>query len=136
MINLNKSGVSFFEIGGELIELESDFRYGTGDISAKKRKQHRATARDVKSIGKSIDKISKEAQGMHAWGPAEQFGYGFGFGVGVIFAVWTLPVTQADGPWIGPADAAWAAASLRFMHKSVRTGGQIGRSVDDAMGWE
>jgi len=136
MINLNKSGVSVFEIGGELIELEADYRYGSGDISAKKRKQSRALAKDVKSIGKSLGQFSKDKEGMHAWGPAESIGFGIGVWVGIGFAIATLPVTQADSPLIGPADAAWLAGSLRFMHKSTSTGRQIGGYVDEQMGWD
>jgi len=135
-MHINATQKSFFEIGGELIELESDFRYATGDISAKKRKQHRALAKDVRSIGKSIKGISKEAEGLDAWGPAEQFGFGFGIGIGVVFAVVTLPATQLDSPMIGPADAAWFAATLRFMHKSARTGRHVGAYVDEQMGWD
>jgi len=136
MINLNKSGVSFFEIGGDLIELESEYRYGSGNISAKKRKQQRATARDVKSIGKDLSKISKQVDNIHVWGPAESIGFGIGVWVGIGFAIATLPVTQADSPLIGPADAAWLAASLRFMNKSTSTGRNIGGYVDEQMGWD
>ena len=127
--------VSYFEIGGELIELHADMQYGNGDITAKKRKQQRASARDVKSIGKSVDKMQK-SQPKDGWGPAESIGYGLGLAAGIQFAVVTFPVVAADGPIIGPADLAWFAASIRFMQKSTSIGQKIGQVVDDQMGWE
>jgi len=136
MMYINSPGKSFFEIGGELIELEADYRYATGQSNASKRKQQRATARDVKSIGKDLGKISKQVDNVHTWGPAESIGFGIGVWVGVSFAVASFPVTQADSPLIGPADAAWLAASLRFMKKSTTTGRQIGSYVDEQMGWD
>lgn len=136
MMLIQSPGKSFFEIGGELIELQSDYRYATGDISAKKRKQHRATARDVKSTGKDLRKISKQVDNIHTWGPAESIGFGIGVWIGIGFAIATFPVTQADSPLIGPADAAWLAGVLRFMNKSTSTGRDIGGYVDDKMGWD
>lgn len=127
---------TYFEIGGELIELEADYSYGTGRTSAKRRKQQRAVAKDVKSIGKSASKIAKTSEGIETWGPAEQFGYGYGLGVGVIFMVATAPVVLADSPLIGPADLAWFAASMRMMDKATNVGRSVGAFVDDLFGFE
>ena len=126
---------SYFEIGGELIELHADMQYGNGNITAKKRKQQRASARDVKSIGKDIKKMEKQAASKDTWGPAEEFGIGFGLGVGVIYSVATLPVVVADGP-LPIFDLAWAASSFRVTQRSMEVGGKIGSAVDDLMGWE
>ena len=102
--------ITYFEIGGELIELKADYQIGQGQISASKRKQQRAIAKDVKSIGKSVDKMSKKTTSDDGWGPAEKIGYGVGLAAGVAFAVATFPVVVADSPMIGPADLAWISA--------------------------
>ena len=126
--------VSYFEIGGELIELHADMQYGSGNITAKKRKQQRASARDVKSIGKDVKKMEKQIASKDTWGPAEEFGIGFGLGVGVIYSVATLPVVVADGP-LPIFDLAWAASSFRVTQRSMEVGGKVGSAVDDLMGW-
>jgi len=130
------TSVTFFEIGGELIELNADYEYATGQTSATKRKQQRSIAKDVRSIGKSVDKMSKKTTSDDGWGPAEKIGYGVGMVVGVAFAVGTFPVVMADSPMIGPADLAWFAASARFMDKSTTIGKKSGEFVDDKMGWD
>ena len=127
---------SFFEIGGELIELEADYRYGIGQSSAKRRKQQRAIAKDVRSIGKTADKMASKTTSKGGWGPAESVGYALGIAAGVTFAVSTFPVVVADSPMIGPADLAWFAASARFMDKSTTIGKKSGQYVDDKMGWD
>ena len=126
---------TYFEIGGELIELHADMQYGSGGITAKKRKQQRATARDVKSIGKDVKKLEKTVSSSDSWGPAEEFGIGFGLGVGIAYSVATLPVAAVDGP-LPVLDLAWFAASVRFTQKSINTFGSLGAAVDDKMGWE
>jgi len=130
------TSVTFFEIGGELIELNADYEFATGQTSAKKRKQHRAIAKDVKSIGKSVDKMSKKTTSDDGWGPAEKIGYGVGLVAGVAFAVGTFPVVVADSPMIGPADLAWFAASARMMERTSTLGQKSGQYVDDKMGWD
>ena len=126
---------TFFEIGGELIELHADYQYGTGQTSAKKRKQQRAISRNVKSIGKDVEKMSTSSS-SNGWGPAEKIGYGLGIAAGATFAIATFPVVVADSPMIGPADLAWFAASTRMMQKTTTIGRKTGEFVDDKMGWE
>ena len=89
---------SFFEIGGELIEIKSDYDYGVGNISATKRKQQKNIVKDMKSVGKTMDKMTKTASSDDTWGPAESVGYGIGLVAGVAFGVATFPLTQADSP--------------------------------------
>ena len=101
---------TYFEIGGELIELHADMQYGSGNTTAKKRKQQRASARDVKSIGKDIKKMEKTVSSKDSWGPAEEFGFGFGLGVGIAYSAATFPVVVADGP-LPIADFAWLCGS-------------------------
>ncbi len=131
------TSVTFFEIGGDLIELNADYEYATGQISATKRKQQRAIAKDVKSIGKSVDKMSKKSTTSDdGWGPAEKIGYGVGLAAGIAFAVATFPVVVADSPMIGPADLAWFAASARMIDRTTTLGQKSGEYVDDKMGWD
>ena len=126
---------SFFEIGGELIELEAEYDYGT-HVQPQRRKQQRALAREVKQAGKSIDKMAKTAKQQDTWGPAETIGYGIGLGAGVIYATATFPVVLADSPLIGPADLLWFASSIKFMQKSTSIGKKMGEEVDQTMGWD
>jgi len=128
------TATSFFEIGGELIELQSDYQYQTGQIDIKKRKQQQEISRHVKSIGKDVEKMSTSSS-SNGWGPAEKVGYGLGVAAGATFAIATFPVVVADSPMIGPADLAWFAASTRFMQKSTTLGRKSGEFVDDKMGW-
>ena len=130
------TSVTFFEIGGELIELNADYEYATGQTSAKKRKQQRAIAKDVKSIGKSVDKMSKKTTSDDGWGPAEKIGYGVGLAAGVVFAVATFPVVVADSPMIGPADLAWFVASARMIDRTTTLGQKSGAYVDEKMDWD
>ena len=125
---------NFFEIGGELIELHSDYQFETGQTDVKTRRQQKAVARDVKSIGKSVEKMEKSSS--DGWGPAEKVGYGLGVAAGATFAIATFPVVVADSPMIGPADLAWFAASTRFMQKSTTLGRKSGEFVDEKMGWD
>jgi len=126
---------SYFEIGGDLVELHSDYQYSTGQTSIKKRKQQRAVARNIKSIGKDVEKMSTSSS-SNGWGPAEKVGYGLGIAAGTAFAITTFPVVVADSPMIGPADLAWFAAATRFMQKTTTAGRRAGEFVDDKMGWE
>lgn len=127
---------TFFEIGGELIELKADYDYGAGNISATRRKQQKTIVKNMKSVGKSMDKMQKTASSDDGWGPAESIGYGLGLAAGIAFGIATFPITQADTPLIGPADLAWFAGAARFMDKSTNIGRRTGEYVDDQMGWD
>ena len=122
---------SFFEIGGELIELEADQISGVYQAPIR-RKQQRATARYA---GKVVDIMAKTATEDDTWGPAETFGYGIGLGAGVVYATLTFPLVLADSPLIGPADLLWFASSIKFMQKSTSIGKKMGEEVDQTMGW-
>ena len=125
---------SFFEIGGELIELEAEYTYGRNP-QPKRRTQQLAGARVVKQEGKTMDRMVETAKEDDTWGPAEIIGYGIGLGAGVIYATATFPVVLADSPLIGPADLLWFASSIKFMTKSTAIGKKMGEEVDQTMGW-
>jgi len=125
---------SFFEIGGELIELEADYNYGVNQPPIR-RKQQRAIARSAAKAPQG-DSMAKTARKNDTWGPAETLGYGIGLGAGVIYATATFPVVLADSPLIGPADVLWFASSIKFMSKSTAIGKKMGEEVDQTMGWD
>ena len=123
---------SFFEIGGELIELEAGYTYGRNP-DPKRRTQQRAVARGKKAV-EAVDRMAKTAKQDDTWGPAETIGYGIGFAAGVIYSTVTFPVVMADSPMIGPADLLWFASSIKFMSKSTAIGKKIGSEIDQSMG--
>ena len=123
------SGVSYFEIGGELIELKADYDYATGKSTAKERNIQRKMAKDVRTFQKVPKMVLPESkdEGM---GTYETIGHYAGLGAGVAFGVATFPVTQADTPLIGPADLAWFAATIRFTQKAQMIGRTAGSWLD------
>lgn len=123
------SGLSYFEIGGELIELKADYDYATGEISGKQRKEQRAYAKDVRKMG-DIPQVVSAKRKDEGMGTGETIGHYAGLGAGVVFAVATFPVTQLDSPLIGPADLAWAGATIRFTQRAQHVGRSIGSQFD------
>jgi len=123
---------SFFEIGGELIELEAEYIHGRKS-NPKRRTQHSKTS--GRRMVKAVDSMAKTAKEDDTWGPAQIIGYGIGLGAGVIYSTVTFPVVMADSPMIGPADLLWFASSIKFMSKSTAIGKKIGSEVDQSMGW-
>jgi len=123
------SAVSFFEIGGELIELKADYDYATGRSTASDRNVQRKMAKDVRHITKIPEVLSakRKDSGM---GTYETVGHYAGLGAGVVFGVVTFPVTQLDTPLIGPADLAWFAATIKFTQKAQYVGRTLGSQLD------
>ena len=122
------SGVSYFEIGGELIELKADYDYATGRSSAQDRNIQRKMAKDVRQIKKVPDMVSPTEKSE--MGTFETLGHYGGLVAGVAFGVATFPVTQADSPLIGPADLAWFGATIRMTSKFQTAGRSVGRWLD------
>jgi hypothetical protein len=123
------SGVSYFEIGGELIELKAEYDYATGRSSATERNIQRKMAKDVREIKKVPKMVFPDPSGEEM-GTYETIGNAVGLVAGVYFGVVTFPVTQADSPLIGPADLAWFGATIRFTQKAQAGGRLIGRRFD------
>jgi len=122
------SGVSYFEIGGQLIELKADYDYATGKSTAQERNVQRKMAKDVlqlKKLPAMVSPVKKSEMGT-----GETIGHYLGLGAGVAFGVATFPVTQADTPLIGPADLAWFAATIKFTQKAQYAGRTVGSWLD------
>jgi hypothetical protein len=123
------TGVSYFEIAGELIELKADIDYATSKSTASERTVQRKMAKDVRIIGKVPKMVFPDPSGEEM-GTYETIGNAVGLVAGVYFGVVTFPVTQVDSPLIGPADLAWFGATIRFTQKAQAGGRLIGRQFD------
>ena len=119
------TGASYFEIGGQVIELKADYDYATGKSTAQQRNVQRKMAKDVRIIEEVPGLISEDGMGTF-----ETVGHYVGLGAGVMFGVATFPVTQADSPLIGPADLAWFGATVRFTQKAQTIGRTVGSWAD------
>jgi len=122
------TGSSYFEIGGQVIELKADYDYATGKSTAQQRNIQRKMAKDVRVISKVPGVVSPGTKSE--MGTYEKMGHYAGLGAGVLFGVATFPVTQADSPLIGPADFAWFSATLKFTQKSQTVGRTVGSWLD------
>ena len=122
------TGASYFEIGGQVIELKADYDYATGKSTAQQRNIQRRMAKDVRVISKVPEVISSRTSTK--MGTFETIGRYTGLGAGVLFGVATFPVTQADSPLIGPADFAWFSATIKFTQKAQAVGQTVGSWLD------
>jgi len=119
------TGASYFEIGGQVIELKADYDYATGKSTAQQRNVQRKMAKDVGIIEEVPGFMSDDGMGTF-----ETIGRYAGLGAGVLFGVATFPVTQADSPLIGPADFAWFSATVKFTQKAQYLGQTVGSWID------
>ena len=119
---------SYFEIGGQVIELKADYDYATGKSTAQQRNVQRKMAKDVRQIKKVPEMVLSDKKSE--MGTYETVGHYLGLGAGVAFGVVTFPVTQADTPLIGPADFAWFAATIKFTQKAQTIGRTVGSWAD------
>lgn len=119
------TGASYFEIGGQVIELKADYDYATGRTSASERNVQRKMAKDIRIMEEVPAAVSSGGMGTF-----EKVGHYVGLGAGVMFGVATFPVTQADSPLIGPADFAWFAATIKFTQKAQTVGRTAGSWID------
>lgn len=122
------TGSSYFEIGGQVIELKADYDYATGKSTAQERNVQRKMAKDVRQIKKVPGIIAPRKKSK--MGTFETIGHYTGLGAGVAFGVATFPVTQADTPLIGPADLAWFGATIKFTQKAQMIGRTAGSWLD------
>lgn len=121
--------VTYFEIGGKLVELEETFQDMTGLGS-------RRTASSVEAIQEvlhTLDIIEPSIENLLSsnievsW---EDIGRFSGAGVGVAAAISTSPLTLVDGV-LPIADAAWWVANATFTKRSMATGARIGLFLDE-----
>jgi hypothetical protein len=119
------TGASYFEMGGQVIELKADYDHATGRTSASERNVQRKMAKDIRIIEEVPAAVTSGGMGTF-----EKIGHYTGLGAGVMFGVATFPVTQADSPLIGPADFAWFSATIKFTQKAQYTGRTVGKWLD------
>ncbi|AXH78518.1 MAG: hypothetical protein [Circular genetic element sp.] len=122
------TGASYFEIGGQVIELKADYDHATGKSTAQQRNVQRKMAKDISTVEKVPFMVTSDSNG--SMGTFETIGRYAGLGAGVLFGVATFPVTQADSPLIGPADFAWFAATVKFTQKAQYVGQSVGSWID------
>jgi hypothetical protein len=126
---------SFFEIGGKIFELENTLAASPlGNRSAKDAKERQQIIEAVTGLGRDVQKArnasAKTTEGSTFF---HDVGSVVGFGVGMAIAVLTLPVTQADSPWPGPADYLWVTRNYQTTKRSVHEFGEIGAYLDETL---
>ena len=125
---------SFFEIGGEIVELDNDYRFMTGQRTAKEHKSRKSMIKPVTKLADHMVRTgseSSEAANENKFG-FEEAGTLVGIWFGLVVAAATLPVTVIDGP-LPFMDAAWVVGSARFTYKASQVGGRIGEQIDELL---
>ncbi len=120
--------ISYFEIGGDIVELKADYDYGSGKTTAKQHRASKSQAKQVRGIGRDLKAIKSQSPatvGMN-W---ETVGYAAGGAVTAAYAWATLPVVLADGP-LPFVDLAWAVSVHKFGRTATRVGSRAGRILD------
>ena len=128
------TGRSFFEIGGQIVELENDVAFGMGKRSAK---EHKTRKSAIKPVVKTLEKTVDVLVGGYEAASEDRFGFEeagklVGLWFGLIVAAATLPVTVVDGP-LPFMDAAWLISSARITKTAIDVGGQIGSMIDSVV---
>jgi len=120
--------ISYFEIGGDLVELKADYDYGSGKTSAKQHRASKSKAKQSRAIARDMKRIQADAP--EAIGDWESIGYAAGGVMTIAYAWATLPVVAVDGP-LPFMDLAWAASVAKFGKTATRTGSRIGNKLDE-----
>lgn len=125
---------SYFEMGGDVLDVASDINYARGNISTKQQRQNKRMVKAGVNAGKAAEQAM--ADGIAA---ANEGKFGFanagelaGVWFGMVFGMATLPVVAVDGP-LPFADAAWAFATFRMTVKASKIGYSIGETIDKAL---
>lgn len=121
--------VTYFEIGGKLVELEETLQEMTGLGS----ERSSASVEAIREVLQTLDLIEPSVENLLSsnvevtW---EDVGRLSGAGVGVAMAIASSPLTLVDGV-LPIADAAWWVANATFTKRSMATGARVGAFVDD-----
>ena len=121
--------VTYFEIGGKLVELEETLQEATGLGSprgADSKEAIREVLQTLDLIEPSIERILSSNVEV-TW---EDIGRLTGGGIGVAVAISTSPLTLVDGV-LPIADAAWWVSNATFTKRSMATGARIGLFLDE-----
>ncbi len=121
--------VTYFEIGGKLVELEEVLQEMTGlgtPRSSASNEVIREALRTADLLEPAVENLLSSNREV-TW---EDIGKLTGGAVGVGMAIASSPLTLVDGV-LPIADAAWWAANATFTKRSVMTGARIGLFLDD-----
>ena len=123
--------MSYFEIGGRLVECAIDVNYETSKMSRKQQRTNKRAVKEVVKIGKQAGKVMTESLSA-----AQEDRFGFeeagqlvGLWVGLGFGLATMPVVALDGP-LPFADAAWVISTARMTKTAIDVGGNVGGIID------
>jgi hypothetical protein len=122
-------GVTYFEIGGKLVELEETLQEMTGlgqERSAASKEAITEVLQAFDIIEPSIEKLLSSNVEV-SW---EDIGRLTGGGIGVGMAIATYWTTWVDGP-LPVMDLAWLAAQATFTKRSMATGARVGLFLDE-----
>ena len=120
--------VTYFEIGGKLVELEETFQDMTGlgpSRSAASKEAIYQVLQTFDIIEPSIENLLSSNVEL-TW---EDVGRLTGAGIGVGVAVASYWTTWLDGP-LPIIDYAWLVAQATFTNRSMATGARVGAYVD------
>jgi len=120
--------ISYFEIGGDIVELKADYDYGSGKTTAKQHRASKSKAKQARSFSRDVKRIVKDAP--ETVGDWESIGYVAGGVVTAAYAWATLPVVVLDGP-LPILDIAWGASVAKFGRNATQLGGKIGSILDE-----
>jgi len=119
---------TYFEIAGNLVELENVYQEFTGGRSTSESRKRTREIKSVISTAKTGTELARAIADDNdiTW---EQVGSVLGFGLGVVQAALTSPLTLVDGV-LPIADAAWWAVNAKSTQRYIFTGGKIGSYID------
>jgi hypothetical protein len=120
--------VTYFEIGGKLVELEETLQDMTGlgqPRSAASKEAIREVLQTFDLIEPSIENLLSSNVEL-SW---EDLGRLIGTAAGVTVAIASSPLTLVDGV-LPIMDAAWWVANATFTKRSMQTGARVGAYVD------
>jgi len=123
--------VSYFEIGGRIVECAIDVNYQTSNMTRKQQRTNKRAVKDVVTTGKKAGKVVTEsvtAANEDRFG-AEEVGQLVGLWFGMVYGLATLPVVALDGP-LPFLDAAWIISTARVTKTAIDIGGDVGSVID------
>ena len=123
--------VSYFEIGGRIVECAIDVNYETSSMTRKQQRQSKTAVKEVVKTGKHAGKVMTESLSAvqeDRFG-FEEAGQLVGLWVGLGFGLVTMPVVALDGP-LPFADVAWVISTARMTKTAIDAGGDIGAIID------
>ncbi len=122
-------GVTYFEIGGKLVELEETLQ----DLTGLGQERSSASKEAIIEVLQTLDLMEPSIENLLSsnreltW---EDVGRLTGATIGVGMAIASSPLTLVDGV-LPIADAAWWVANATFTKRSMATGARVGSFIDE-----